>query len=254
MTRLLFLALALAANAFADDVEKRLEPFVDPDPSRAYGVHAAVLDRYKSGHPRRVVAAIGNSGEGKLMLFRFPDSDAGEPRVLDEQTLDSGAGDVEVMRIIHPQDIVVSLFVRHGETAIVEHVVRDRLVKIADDFGEAIDLDGDGVPEILSAGYLGQNDCGVETGAFLAHWNGKRFVNDGREYADVLGIYGTSTEDEVHLFSSKRYAVRLFGPGRVLLDGKALQPGKPFRTEESCHTIELRDGTAKTRALLEELP
>lgn len=254
MTRLLFLVLALAANAFADDVEKRLEPFVDPDPSRAYGVHAAVLDRYKSGRPRRVVAAIGNSGEGTLMLFRFPDSKGGKPRVLDEQTLDSGRADVEVMRIIHPQDIVVTWNARHGGAAVVEHVVGDRLVKIADDFGEAIDLDGDGVPEILSAGYLGRNECGVEMGAFLAHWNGKRFVNDRRRYVDVLGIYGTSTDDQVHLSSSKRYAVRLFGPGRVALDGKTLEPGKPFHTEESCHTIALRDGTAKTRALLEELP
>src|ERR1051325_6438727 len=137
MTRLLFLALALATNAFADDVAKRLEPFRDPDPERLYR-------------------------------------------------------------------------------------------------GEAVDLAGDGVPEILSAGYLGQNECGVETGPFLAHWNGKRFVDDGRRYVDVLGIYGASTEDEAH--------------------GKTLQPGTPFHTEESCYTIELRDGAGKTRALLEELP
>src|ERR1051325_2299374 len=234
MTRLLFLGLALATNAFADDVAKRLEPFRDPDPERLYPVHAAVLDRYKSGHPRRVVAAIGNSGEGKLMLFRFPDSRGGRPRALDEQTLGSGSGDVEVMPIIHPQDIVVTLSVRHGESAIVEHIAGDRLVKIADDFGEAIDLDGDGVPEILSAGYLGQNECGVERDAFLAHWNGKRFVDDGRRYVDVLGIHGASTDDEAH--------------------GKTLQPGTPFHTEESCYTIELRDGGGNTRAVLEELP
>ncbi len=248
---LLLIAVAAAANAFAgDDLTERLEPFSDPDHST---IQAVVYDRYPSGRPRRVVAAIGNFEEGNLMLFRFPDSGRGKPRVLDRQELDSGPTSVTLNHIIDPKDVVVTLAEGHGGAAIVERVVGDDLVQIADGFTEAIDLDGDGVPEIIATGYLGRNKCGFEIGTWLAHWNGKHFVNDGRRYVTVLLPGGGTEDDEILLFASKRYVVRLFGRGRVTLDGKRVQPGKPFKTEEDCHSIALHGGNSKTRAFLEEL-
>jgi hypothetical protein len=60
--------------------------------------------------------------------------------------------------------------------------------------------------------------------------------------------------DELLLSASKRYVVRIFGPGRVTLDERHVVPGKPFRTEEDCHAIALHDARARTRAFLEEQP
>lgn len=247
---LLLLAFATSALA-ADDLETRLDPFRE-EPE--YRIHAVVYDRYASGRPRRVVAAIGNVGDGYLWLFRFPDSAKGKPRVLDKTRLGAGPAALELMRVIHPKDIVVSLLVRHGEIDFLECVIHDRLVLLSEGFGEAIDLDGDGVPENLSAAYAGTNDCGVYSFVLLQRWNGKRFVGDGRHYVGVLGIYGAALEDELLLSSSERYTVHLFGPGSVTLDGKRIEPGKAFTTKESCHTIALHDAKPNTRALLEELP
>jgi hypothetical protein len=248
---LLLIALAAAASAFAgDDLTERLKPFSDPDRST---IEAVVYDRYPSGRPRRVVAAIGDSEDGNLMLFRFPDSGHGKPRLLDRQELDSGASSVALMHIIDPKDVIVTLTAGRGGTAIVERVAGNRLIQIADGYTEAIDLDSDGVPEIIATGYLGRNQCGVEIGTWLAHWNGKRFVNDGRRYVTVLSPGGGTEDDEILLSASKRYVVRLFGRGRVTLDGERIQPGKPFKTEEDCHTIALHGDTSKTRAFLEEL-
>ncbi|HEV2720278.1 MAG TPA: hypothetical protein VG323_09700, partial [Thermoanaerobaculia bacterium] len=129
-----------------------------------------------------------------------------------------------------------------------------RFVRISDGFGEAIDLDGDGVPEVLFAAYAGRNPCGVQMFIELQRWNGKRFDEDGRHYVELLSIGRGNNDDEIRLSASKRYAVRLFGPGRVTLDDEEIAPDRPFTTEEDCHTIALHGGNAKTRALLEELP
>jgi hypothetical protein len=135
----------------------------------------------------------------------------------------------------------------------VYRIINNRLVLISDGFSEAIDLDGDGVPEVLGLFYAGQNECGVSSFISLQRWNGKRFVED-RQHRWVTVLSARDSEDQVQLSDSKRYAVRLFGPGRVTVDEKEIAPGKPFDTEEGCHTIALHGGSAKTRAFLEELP
>jgi hypothetical protein len=247
---LLLLVIALATNAFGDDLTGRLEPLGDPDQR----ILAAVYDRYPSGQPRRVAATFGNVGEGKLLLVRFPDSDSGKPLVLDRQELESGPGEVRIETIIDPKDIVVELDARHGSSAIVDRVLDDRLVRIADSFGEAIDLDGDGVPEIISGGYAGGNKCGASSSVWLARWNGKRFIGDERNYVTVLSPGAGAESDEVLLSASKHYVVRRFGRGRVTLDDEAIEPGKPFKTEEDCHVIALHGAGPKTRVFLEELP
>jgi hypothetical protein len=244
------MALAFASAAFADDLTRRLQPLADPD-SR---IIATVFDKYPSGRPRRVLATFGDSGQGVLMLILLPDSAHGEPRVLDRETLESGAGGVRLEKLIDAKDVVVSLFVRHGTTAIVDRVIKDRLVRIADEFGEAIDLDGDGVPEIITVLYGGRNQCGVYLYVSLARWNGKSYAGDGRRYITVLSRGKATDSDELLLSASKHYVVHIFGPGRVTLDDDDVEPEKPFTTNEDCHEVALRDSSARTRAFIEEKP
>jgi hypothetical protein len=149
--------LAFAPAVHADDLTRRLKPLA----SSGDRIIATVFDEYPSGRPRRVVATFGDSVRGILRLILLPDSTLGKPRVLDREELDSGPGDVRLETVIDAKDIVVTVSVRHGTRAIVDRVIADRLVPIADDFGEAIDLDGDGVPEIITPSYAGRNRCGV---------------------------------------------------------------------------------------------
>jgi hypothetical protein len=244
------MALAFASNGFAEDLTRRLEPLGEPDSH----ILAAIYDQYPSGRPRRVVATFGDSVQGRLLLVLFPDSVRGRPRILDGQTLDSGPGDVRLETVIDAKDVVVSMSARHGMTSIVLRVIGNRLMRIADDFGEAIDLDGDGVPEIITQSYAGQNQCGVYLFVFLGRWSGKLYVDDRRRYIAALSRGEGMNSSEVLLSASKHYLVRIFGPGRVTLDDDDVEPGKPFTTEEDCHILALRDSSARTRAFVEELP
>jgi len=210
----------------------------------------AVYSHYPSGRPRLVVKATHDPDD--LLLLRYADAPHAKPRVVAREELDSPPDDVSLEKVIDPKDVVVSFPARHGSYEIVDRIVGDRFVQISDAFGDVVDLDGDGIPEIISQAYAGQNECGVYEFVSLLRWNGKRFVDDERRYVTALSKdYG---DDNVRLSADKRYAVRLFGPGRVMLDDKEIAPGKPFHTEEDCHTIALHGGTARTRAFLEELP
>lgn len=244
------LTLAVTRAAFADDLRRRIEPLADPG-SRIF---ATVFDKYRSGRPRRVVAAFGNSDEGTMLLIRFPDSASGRPRILDRETLDGHPVGVSLERVIDAKDVVVTLPVRHGDNSIVYRVIADHFVQISEAFGEAIDLDGDGVREIIALSYGGQDQCGVKSFVYVARWNGNEYVGDDRQYLTMLSPGEGTDTDEVLLSASKHYVVRIFGPGRVTLDESEVVPGKPFRTEEDCHVIELHDGRARTRAFLEEAP
>jgi hypothetical protein len=244
------LTLALAPAAHADDLTRRLKPLAGSGDR----IIATVFDEYPDGRPRRVVATFGDSVRGILRLILLPDSKRGKPRVLDREELESGPGDVHLEKVIDAKDIVVTLSVRHGTASIVDRVIADRLVRIADDFGEAIDLDGDGVPEIITPSYAGRTRCGVSLLVFVARWDGKRYATDGRRYITVLSRDEATDSDELLLSASKHYVVRVFGPGRVTLDEHSVEPGKPFRTTEDCHTVALHGSGAHTRALLEERP
>jgi hypothetical protein len=244
------LTLALAPAAHADDLTSRLKPLAGSGDR----IIATVFDEYPNGRPRRVVATFGDSVRGILRLILLPDSTRGKPRVLDREALDGGPGEVRLEKVIDAKDIVVTVSVRHGTRSIVDRVIADRLVRIADDFGEAIDLDDDGVPEIITPSYAGRNRCGVSLLVFVARWNGKRYATDGRRYITVLSRGEGTDSDELLLSASNHYVVRVFGPGRVTLDEHSVEPRKPFRTNEDCHTVALHGSGAHTRALLEERP
>ena len=214
---------------------------------------AVVYSRYGSGRPRLVVKATHNPDE-LLLLLRYADAPRARPRVIAREELDSRPNEVRLERVIDPKDVVVVFPTRHGEYAIVDRIVNNRFVRICDDYGEAIDLDGDGVPEVISTGFGGQNECGVYLYVGLQRWDGKHYVADERHYVTVLSAGFGRHDDEVLLSESKRYVVLLFDRGRVRFDGKTVAAGKPFETEDGCHTIALQNAGPKTRAFLEELP
>jgi len=211
---------------------------------------SAVYSRYPSGRPQLVVKATRSPDE--LLLLRYADVRGARPRVISRDELDDHPVEVSLEKIIDAKDVVVEILVHHGTSRIVDRVAGDRLVRIADDYGELLDFRG--VPAIISGAYAGRNQCGVVTAAFISRWNGKRFVNDGHRYVAYLAPGAGAEDDEILLSAAKRYVLHLHGRGRVTLDDEPLEPGKPFRTEEDCHTIALRDAGAKTRAWLEELP
>ena len=147
-----------------------------------------------------MVKATHNPDE--LLLLRYADAPRARPRVVAREELDSWPGEVRVAKVIDPKDVVVSLSARHGTYNVVDRIVGDRFVRIADSFGEAIDLDGDGVPEVLSASYAGRNQCGVYGFISIQRWNGKRFIDDDRRYAAALAPGLGLEDDEVrHLFA-----------------------------------------------------
>jgi len=242
--------LAVAQEAFADDLTRRLEPLAGSERR----ILAAVFDKYRSGRPRRVVAAIEDSAEWPLLLVLFPDSARGIPRILDRETLDSVPGEIRLERVIDAKDVVVSQRIRHGERANLYRVIANHFVQISNEFGEAIDLDGDGVREIIALSYDGKDQCGVKTFVYVAHWNGKQYVGEDRRYRTMLTAGKGEDTDELLLSASKHYVMRIFGPGRVTLDDDDVVPGKPFSTDDDCHAIALHDGSARTRAFLEEVP
>jgi hypothetical protein len=217
--------------------------------ARLHVDQALVYDRYKSGRPRRVVGIVANDeDEGEVRLLRLPDRDNGEARIVARDALEFAPVSVEFVRLIDARDVQVDLKTKHG-SAVVYRVRGDRLVGIVETNGpHIVDLDGDGVPEIINAAYEGMSECGVRIFVELLRWNGSAYDDDGHRY--VTFLHGDDAQ--VELSASKRYVLRVYG-GRaaVQLDGESLAPGKPFTTEEGCHDLVARGGGW---ALLEELP
>jgi hypothetical protein len=223
--------------------------------ARLGAIDAIEYDRYASGRPRRVVAAYDadeESERGEVRLLRLPDDDRGKPRVLDRDACEAKIASLEVVRLVDEQDIVVYLRVNHVR-AVVDRVRGDRIVRIADDYTSewlVPDLDHDGVPEIISVGYIGRDQCGEENGIDVAWWNGTRYRLDKRRYRAL------ATNDrgyEMKLSASKHYVVHLYGRGKALLDDEPMTPGKVFSTEDDCHVFAVQ-GAKGTWAFLEERP
>ena len=112
------------------------------------------------------------------------------------------------------------------------------------------DLDHDGVPEIISIGYLGPTPCGEENGIHVAWWNGTRYRTDKRHY---VALAGNGRGYQMRLSASKHYVVHVYGKGRALLDDEPVTPGKVFTTEDDCHTFAVK-GSTSAWAFLEERP
>jgi hypothetical protein len=209
-------------------------------------------DRYSSGRPRRVVVAVNLLDDGELLLARLPDDDRGSARLLDRQAIDFRPVGIRFEKLVDRKDVIVDLFVPHPPRAIVDRVVGDRLIGISNDYTDnAADLDGDGIPEIISSGYIGPNHCGGgDMSPSILRWNGRRYHDDGRHY---VAFAKEGREYETRLSASKHYVVHLYGRGKALLDDEVMTPGMVFMTEDDCHVLAVR-GAKGTWAFLEERP
>ena len=211
-------------------------------------------DRYASGRPRRVVVAVNLQESGELILARLPDDDRGKARLLARQSIDFRPVALHFVKLIDPKDIVVEVFVNHPPHDVVARVTGNRLQIICDDYsGDAPDLDHDGIPEIVTSGYIGPNHCGGgDNSNSILRWNGRRYRSDGRHYVAIARNH-PGGDYEQKLSAAKHYVAHLYGRGKALLDGEALTPGKVFTTEDDCHIFAVQ-GAKGIWAFLEERP
>src|SRR3954451_5358149 len=147
---------------------------------------SVVYSRYRSGRPRLVVKATRDPDE--LLLLRYADAARARPRIIAREALDDTPNEVSIEKILDPKDIVVTFPARHGQWSIVERVAGGRFVQIADGFTEGVDLDGDGIREIIATGYDGQDDCLGKVSSSLMRWNGEPYAVDGLRYFTVLHL------------------------------------------------------------------
>lgn len=210
---------------------------------------AQPYDYYESGRPRRVVAYFQDASD--VRLLRLPDHDRGKPRVLDHEVCDAGQCALEWAHLIDPYDLVINMAIGRGY-AVADRIRGDRFVRIWE--GEVSftpDLDGDGVPEIVSTHYIGPaGPCSPVIAIGVGRWDGTRYRADKRHY---IALASTDSDDEIKLDASKHYVVRVYGRGRALLDDEPLTPGKVFTTEDDCHTFAVK-GSKDAWAFLEERP
>lgn len=214
---------------------------------------SVVYEKYPSGRPKLVVK-IAHDPES-VVLLRYADAAGANGKIVDRDNTGGRPADVQLKKLAGPKkDVVVILGGHHGDHGLVDRVAGEKLVRIADDFGDAADLDGDSVPEIITTTeVMSDEPCSPGESVTISHWNGTRFAPDGRRY--VASLSGDSAEMDVAFSATKHYKLHLFGPGRVSVEGsRPLAPGYPFEFAAGCHTLSLRGGTTKTHAFLEELP
>jgi hypothetical protein len=259
----LLLALLLAAQTEASPaLLARLRPLL-----KAENAYVAVYDRYKSGRPRRVVAATdsgipGSEIEDRLLLVRLPDRDGGAGVLLDEMSI-LPAVSLELLRLADPVDISLVMQAPHNEVGGVYRIVNDRFHEIADAPAypaNTPDLDGDGIPEIVRVrpGGFGEDECGTLILYSLLRWDGTHYAEDDHVYPVILNTEGggTAAEDSFTLPAGHRTSLELrvvrdkgITSVKVTLDGKPFPPGEVLSFQPGCHRIKLEvTGAAGARA------
>jgi hypothetical protein len=256
---LLLLTISAWTAVAADDVKERVAPFQGDR-----GGPAAVYDRYASGRPRLVVA--GDASD--LLLIRLPDSAEGQGKVLQRIEVEASVAEIEFMRIIDPRDVLVSEMAPHGGGS-VYRVLREQLVKISDNLPEnedwKIDVDGDGIPELVWYGYSGHvDDCDANDvyASGITKWNGREYVSDGREYLGGFIVHTGITERQFKTQKGKHYFLRVYEHAgvrdlRVTIDDRPVKRGTEVRLRPDCHEMIVRmKGSANAAAYVsvEERP
>jgi hypothetical protein len=254
-------ALLLAANAeAAPALVARLRPLLKEETAVAQ-----VYDRYKSGRPRRVVAAESHGrlldGEGRLLLVRLPDRDQGAGELLDETTT-IPLSDLELLRLVDPLDVCISGSDDHSDIGYVYRIVNDRFHEVADApafAGNTPDVDGDGTPEIVRAHYggPGEDECGTVVNYSLLRWDGTRYAEDDHVYPMILNAEAGEAPKEDSFTAPAGHAIYLrlriprdkgITSAKVTVDGKPVPAGE-FSVKPGCHRVKLEvTGAAGARA------
>src|SRR5258708_11427021 len=259
----LLLWLALPALADNEALIERLRPQFGPRLQCA-----AAYSSYADGRPRLVIAGVVDDVEDRpdeesdVLLLRLPDRAKGTAAVVDTYRLDTRPCGIWFTKLIDARDIVVVRYTRHPPHDLVLRITGGKLVEILDDFtcSEGLacptpDLNGDGVPEVISSGYIGGSACGGAERYFqVSWWNGRRFVADDRRLIAGVSVSAgekdavdsqVSVRDPPLDATNVRCIVRLYRNRgvrrvRISIDGKGVKPGHWLRILDGCHTMTLR--------------
>ncbi len=269
MKGLVFLLLfAFPTLAQDDALLQRVRPIAGK-----FASCAAVYSRYASGRPRLVVAGtdLGHfDTAGELLLIRLPDAKGGRGKVVDRLETEAGVMELAFVHLVDPKDIAATLHIVHPPQGITVHVAGQQLIQIVDSLpDQVVDLDGDGIPEIITGFPGGEGRCGARGNPIVLGWNGKAYDDEDKRYAAIAaakaGQPAESAEFEAPVLGDGKphqYVVHVYrGRGvkeaHVRVDDEAVTPEMPFELESDCHTwtFEL-SGVAGAGgwALIEERP
>lgn len=255
--------------------------------------YAAAYSLYASGRPRVVVAASQLAEpleeRGVIWLLRFPDSHRGPVKVLQKLDIDMRPVELQIVRLIDRKDVLVTFMAPHSPPGIIYRVAGNRLVRITtDDYNVywgflAVDIDHDGVPELISTGCCDRTPCGIGIFVGVLKYDGRKYKSDGRRYIQLTGALAGRPRYDDNLIipeppdgmSRKRYAIHIInveaGRARVQLDGRDIvSTTKPrhFTTvvrrmeldyrqsPNNCHTLSIQawgPPRSEVHVLVEEL-
>lgn len=248
---LIFLTLALAAGARADDLARRLEPF---------GEHltSAVYDTYPSGRARLVVVGVA-AHASEVLLVRFPDDDSGTPVTVDRDFVFDPPRAIRFERVIGARDAVVDMVTYAGKKfpdVRIYRILGEQLVFIGDPHVYSglitADLDHDGVPELITTALSDETLCGATVLTGICVFNGKEYFDDGRHYVSyTAGTAGRRAEGRFWVGGDAEHIVHIALDGgatsaRVAIDGAGVADGQHIALSGGrCHAVSVSVRGAK---------
>jgi hypothetical protein len=136
-------------------------------------------------------------------------------------------------------------------------VVEGKLEQIADTLAtpqNVVDLDRDGVPEIITGFEQGAGECGMRGRPRILRWNGSEYAYDGKSYAAMIEARAGAPVEELgfdarsithDVAPPQPYVLRLFSqPGvdrvEVTVDDEPVAAGERVLLENDCHTMTAR--------------
>jgi hypothetical protein len=137
-------------------------------------------------------------------------------------------------------------------------VLDGKLDQIADALAmpqNVVDLDGDGVREIITGFEPGAGTCGIRGHPRILRWNGSEYVYDGKSYAAMIEARAGAPVEEIEFDARsitldaaappRPYVLRLFKqPGvarvEVTVDDEPAGAGARVLLENDCHTMTAR--------------
>jgi hypothetical protein len=253
--------IAILAFLFAQSHEAllaRLRPIAGRDLSCA-----AVYSKYASGRPKLVLAGLDEERSdkpGALLLVRFPDAKKGKGVIVDRMKLEVGVLELSFVRLLDARDVAVSMHYPHIPNGITVRVRGEKLQQIADSIANdfnVIDLDRDGVPEMIVGYQSGAGECGPRGNPIILRWDGESYESDEKSYVaanfranevefGTPRLYGDATPHHyvVHVYRVRNAVVKI--------DDEVIAPEKPFTLEDDCHTIAV--ATKGAWVFVEEVP
>ncbi|MEO8036059.1 MAG: hypothetical protein ABI837_16610, partial [Acidobacteriota bacterium] len=167
--------------------------------------------------------------------------------------------ELNLVKVIDARDVAAGLRMKHPN-GITVRVLGEKLILIADQLAHSlnvIDLDGDGVPEILG-GFAAAGAACFPSRFYpsILRWNGRKYRSDGKYYIERLDAE-VGKRESVGFFASKftvpgakRYVLHVYrGPcvkkAHVLVDDEDVPTNAPIELADGCHTLSVEASGAK---------